>query len=629
MIKSVYKGSCIFVNQHFSGMFRGIDLEWDKELEDALRFTGLGITPIEVTIFAWTTGLFLFILFFIGALITLNIGFNPAYTILAGVILAGAALYLIPQYPARLILFERMKSLGYAPKLIAYLVITLKQDPNIEKATKFAAEHGEDKLAEDLRRLLWETWSGKYNSIDEALPLLGHKWGEHIKGLRDALYAIRTSQMERYEHRRLDTLDRTLNDLLDNIETKFREFTEDLRAPTAVLFMSGVLIPLVAVIFLPAISMLGFTLATPECLSIGLFMIILSVFMFSEFILAKRPIAFSPIKISRNYPGLPSPGKIKIGNRECSLIKFSFGIAALISTGSIPYLLGFSDGIWGQLNTLPLVIGVGTGLWIYLRWDALPRLKARNEIEQAEEDTIEASFHIGNRLMTGTPAEEALIRVSRLLSNPKEKSRLGGILEDTARNIRYMNLTLDDAFFHPEKGSLKDVHSGLIRSIFKMFVNSMKRGIKPGAETLIASANHFRDIKKVENSLREKVSYTTSMMKMSVTIIAPALCALAIPLIEIFIKVLDIQAGTMEDNTIKSLGVMMLQPPSLTPDVLTLIIGAYMLLLLIILVRFTTILEYGNDEIKIKMRTAEALPKALIIFICVLSLGRFFFAQMI
>ncbi|MEA3254958.1 MAG: hypothetical protein U9Q22_03880, partial [Candidatus Altiarchaeota archaeon] len=499
-----------------------------------------------------------------------------------------------------------------------------------EKAIKFTSEHSDDKLANDLRQLLWHTWSGKHNSIGEALPLLGHKWGEHVKGFRDALYAIRTSQMEKHEHRRLDTLDRALRELLNNIQVRFKEFTNDLRMPTSILFMGGVLIPMIAVMFLPALSMMGFELGTPLFLSTILTIIILAVFMMSEFILAKRPVAFSAIEVPDDYPGLTTPGKIRIGNREASLIKFSLGIAGLISLVSAPYLLSYPNTITDRLNTLPIVVGVFTGLWIYTRYTALPRLKVRNDIERAEEESIEASFHIGNRLLSGMPAEEALIRVSKLLSNPKKDSQLSKILENTVRNIRYMNLSIKDAFFHPDKGSLKDTHSGLIHSIFRMFVNSMERGVESAAEALINSANHFREIRKVENAMREKISYTTSMMKVSVTMIAPALCALAIPLTEIFIKVMEkMNADSAGKEYMMEFGGGILKPPALMPDVLTLILGAYLLSLLIILIRFTTILEYGNDDVKIKIGISEALPKALIVFVAVLFMARLFFNQMI
>jgi len=202
-----------------------------------------------------------------------------------------------------------MNAIGYAPRLVAYLIITLKEDPNLEKAVKFASENGEDHMTKDLRRLLWNTWAGRHNSVGDALPVLGQKWGEHIKGLRDALYAIRSSQMEKYEQRRLDTLDRALKDLLENIKTRFRDFSNSLRLPIMFLFMFGVMMPLMVILFIPILSMMGLEFGSTEAVSFILLMILIGVFVLSEFILSKRPVSFAPVAVGRDYPGLSAPGK--------------------------------------------------------------------------------------------------------------------------------------------------------------------------------------------------------------------------------------------------------------------------------------------------------------------------------
>ena len=48
-----------------------------------------------------------------------------------------------------------------------------------------------------------------------------------------------------------------------------------------------------------------------------------------------------------------------------------------------------------------------------------------------------------------------------------------------------------------------------------------------------------------------------------------------------------------------------------------------------ILIRFTTILEYGNDEVKTKVELAKSLPIALIVFIVMLTVTRMMFADML
>jgi hypothetical protein len=390
---------------------------------------------------------------------------------------------------------------------------------------KFASENGEDHMSEDLRRLMWNTWAGKHNSVGEALPLLGDKWGQHVKGLRDSLYAIRASQVEKHELRRLATLDRALGDLLENIKTKFREFSAALRMPTMLLFMFGVMMPMVFILFIPIFSIMGFEIGNPTAVTIMLIVILIGIFILAEMILAMRPMSFSPIKIPRDYPGLSSPGMVRLGDKEMALYKFAVLATVLISLLSAPYFLGYKNPLIVQWGTYPLVVGVFVGAWIYFYFDSFERIKVRSLIQAAEEDCIEACFHIGNRLMSGVPAEEALIRVSEMLSSSTKESYLSKVLENTVRNIKYMNMGLKSAFFDRERGSLKDVHSGLISGLFGLFANSMERGVDAAAETLIHSAQHFRDIKKVENSLREALSYTTSMTRFSSTIIAPVLCS--------------------------------------------------------------------------------------------------------
>ncbi|MBN2251025.1 MAG: hypothetical protein JW724_03005 [Candidatus Altiarchaeota archaeon] len=630
MFKNHYITSCNFVNRNFAWMFKGLELEWNKELEESLEFIRLGPTPKEITLFAWFAGLLLVILSLFGAFIALFLGLNALYVLFIGVVLACITLYLIPMYPVRMVVLEKMKCLAYAPRLTAYLIITLKQDPNLEKAVKFTAENGDDYMSQDLRKIIWHTWSGKYNSVGEALPILGQKWGDHVKGFRDALYAIRSSQAEKYEHRRLNTLDRALKDLLENITIKFKEFANDLRVPTMVLFMGGVLIPMVVIMFLPVLSMMGFEFGKPSYVLLILAGIVVCIFTVSEYILARRPVAFSAIKVPDDHPDLPTPGMIRIGSRECSLKKCSVGAVILISLLSAPYFLGFQHEIILQWNTFPIVAGVFTGLWIYYFFDSRDKLKVRNAIEKAEDDSIESCFHIGNRLLSNIPAEEALLRVSEMLRHPGEESQLSRILENTVRNIKYMNMCMMDAFFDPDRGSLKDVDSGLIHGVFRLFASSIERGVDAAAETLLNTASHFRDIRKVENSLRDQLSYTTSMMKVSVSMIAPALCALSIPLTEAFIRILDkVSAQNAGEEYMTGMTISIISKPQLTPDMLTLMLGGYMLALLVLFTRFTTMLEYGNDNVKIKNEIAKALPRTFIVFTLILFMGRMFFAQMI
>jgi len=55
----------------------------------------------------------------------------------------------------------------------------------------------------------------------------------------------------------------------------------------------------------------------------------------------------------------------------------------------------------------------------------------------------------------------------------------------------------------------------------------------------------------------------------------------------------------------------------------------YSLFLLIVLIRFTTILEIGDDEVTIKHEIGKAIPKAIIFYSLTLLFCRVFFANLI
>jgi hypothetical protein len=631
MLKNIYKGGCIYVNTYVIPLFGPIEITPDETLDEALEFIKMGLSSTQIKLFAYFSCFVIIFLSLLVSIIVLMLGFGSAtmYVALSGILASVAVLSLIKYYPKKLMAFEKMNAIGYAPRLIAYLIITLKEDPNLEKAVKFAAENGEDHMSEDLRRLLWNTWAGRHNSVDEALPQLANQWGEHVKGLRDALYAIRSSQVEKYEQRRLDTLDRALRDLLENIKSRFNEFSNSLQLPIMFLFMFGVMIPLVMILFIPVMSMMGFSLGTPVGVGVILLLLIIGVFILSEYILSKRPVSFSAINVPRDYPGLTSPGKVKILNKEVSIYKFSLWTFFFFSIFSVPYFMGMQHPLVEQWGTFPLVVGLFAGAWAFFWSDTVERIKIRNMIQQAEEDCIESCFHIGNRLMSGMPPEEALMRVSEMLSTPGSKSYLGKMLDNTVKNINYMNMDMHDAFFHPDKGSLKDVHSGLIHGLFGLFANSMQRGVDAAAQTLIHSAQHFRDIRKVEENLREAVSNTTSMTRISCVVIAPVLCGLSVTLTEVFIVILHKATAKMQAASVDGLTMVLMEEPALRPDVMTVMLGVYSLLLLFVLMRFTTILEFGDDEVRIRYEIAKAIPKAILILGLVMAFGRVFFAGMI
>ncbi|MBI5226294.1 hypothetical protein HY994_03580 [Candidatus Micrarchaeota archaeon] len=203
---------------------------------------------------------------------------------------------------------EKIQSLAYVPEIINYLTMSMRLTPNLERAVEFAASHGRGKIAEDLKKIVWDVQLGRYESVEEGLDELAYRWGAYNDDFKHALMMIRASVLEADKERRFALLDKAGQDVLEGSKEKMDHYARKLQQPTVYLYYFGILLPLLMAILLP----IGSSLANIDLLSRGEFlfvvyniMIPIGVFVFGKNILSNKPPTGTPPKIPANFPGLP------------------------------------------------------------------------------------------------------------------------------------------------------------------------------------------------------------------------------------------------------------------------------------------------------------------------------------
>ncbi|KXB01322.1 hypothetical protein AKJ43_03445, partial [candidate division MSBL1 archaeon SCGC-AAA261D19] len=101
---------------------------------------------------------------------------------------------------------EQVRGMSGAPRLLGYLAAKLKINPNIEGAARFAAEHTEGPLGEDLSKGLWKTCLRTHNSVEEALFKFSQKWRGWCEELSRSIQLMISSLSERDEGSRKKVL---------------------------------------------------------------------------------------------------------------------------------------------------------------------------------------------------------------------------------------------------------------------------------------------------------------------------------------------------------------------------------------------------------------------------------------
>lgn len=272
--------------------------------------------------------------------------------------------YLYLGYPKSAVEREKMVSLAYIPEIVNYLTMSMRLTPNLEKAVSFAANHGQGKIAEDLKKLVWDVQIGRYGSIEEGLDDLAYKWGDYNEDFKQALMLIRASILEGNAQRREELLEKASSDVLEGTREKMDLYARKLQQPTVYLYYFGILLPLLLAIILPiGGSMTGAALAKPEYLFVGYNIIIpLMVFAFGAMIVAGKPPTYTPPKIPEDFPGLPPRGQAKVLGVQMPFKIFAvLIIIALAALGNYTDNGGMQDVLNGIIVPLNSALGGVTG----------------------------------------------------------------------------------------------------------------------------------------------------------------------------------------------------------------------------------------------------------------------------
>lgn len=315
---------CRKINSSFPGFGKNAK-KFQPQYQDAVSFLGWDLAPEEfagATIFASivsiAVGLILAGIVFFFLLESLAAFLGTIALLLVLLLLAGPPLISInffQNFPLAVAKDEQTKALTFVPEIVGYMIMSMKLTPNLEKAVEFSAEHGSGKIANDFKRIIWDTQIGVFNSLSEALDDLAYRWGKFSDEFKTALMSIRASVLENTEAKRYQLLDKTMTAVLESVKAKMEKYARSVASTATTLFMLGVFLPLVLIIILPVGSAFsGQAFANPIMLVLIYNIVIPGiVFFYAWNSLKQRPPTYEVPKIPEGFQGMPAKWKMKLG----------------------------------------------------------------------------------------------------------------------------------------------------------------------------------------------------------------------------------------------------------------------------------------------------------------------------
>ncbi|WP_267642525.1 type II secretion system protein [Haloarchaeobius amylolyticus] len=545
------------------------------ELDRATTFLESDLAPETVTRAGYTAaGLGAVVAAAAASVLGVTPATVPLVALAAGLVLA----HVVHSTPCWLASLRQSAALGDAPDLVGRAVLRMHVEPTAESAAAFAAESDDGPLAASLGQHV----RGAAGTPESGLGSFVAAWRDTFPALRRALNLV-VAAADAPAGERSRTLDRAMTAVLRGTRDRLASFTATVQGPVTGIYAFGVLLPLALVAVLPAARVAGLpvTIGALVVTYDGLLPAMLLVA--SAWLFTRRPVAFPPPAVSRAHPDVPSRPW-----RALAAGALSLGLAVL----GVPLLAP------GWLT--PLVapaLGVGVALSVWYR----PVAAVRDHAKAVESNLVDALYLVGRRVAEGEAVEAALDHAAGEVSG-----ETGDVLAAACRRQRQLRVGVREAFLG-EHGALARVPSPRARSTAALLALAAAEGA-PAGRAIVSMADHLDDLQALERECQHDLARVTGTLRSTATTFGPLVAGATVAMAD---------GMGLGGGAVGALGGpgggSMTAPPLATPD-LGLAVGAYVLLLSVVLTVLATGLQHGLDRTLVGVRVGRALPTAALVY---------------
>lgn len=458
---------------------------------------------------------------------------------------------------------HRSRALGAAPDVVALVVLSLRIDPALERATSFAADHGDGRLAASLAAHAREA-RGRPGA---GFSAFADAWSDHLPSLRRAA-ALSEAAVDAPASDRERLLDRALAVVVTGARDRASEYADAVHGPTTAVYAFGVVLPLALVGVAPAAASAGLPLTVGAiALAYGV-VLPLAVLAVVCWILSRRPVAFPPAGLPPDHPALAAR------RRHTVFVAGGAVLAAAVTSQLLP--------AW----SLPvLLFGWPVGA-VLATWHR-PACELREDARAVEDGLADALSVLGHRLQHGRAVEAAVADAGETLDGAT-----ADVFEAAARRMQRLRVGVEDAFLGAH-GPLARTRSQRARAAVSLVVHAADAG-PPGGRVLVDVASLFDELASLDREVRRSFAATTRTLRHTALVYAPLIAGVTVALSR---RVSGLDGAT-----------------ALPPGHLALAVGGYVLWLAVVLPALAVGLDRGLDRSLVGYHAGVAMLAATTIY---------------
>jgi len=643
---NLYEKAC----NYCAGLFHiKVRLETAMKIKEAINICHLETTPEGVISLSIILPIITMLLGIVFSLFILNSMFFVVLFFLAGI----AMIFVLQKFPDYLANKWRMKASNQMVLCVFYIVTYMRHTSNLENAIEFASEHLTPPLSLDLKKIIWDVETGVHESVKESLDSYLETWRKWNNEFIEAIHLIESSLYEGTEDRRLATLDKALDVILEETYEKMLHYAQDLKSPVTMLHMLGIILPVLGLVVLPLV--VSFMEGIKWWHLAALYNVILPVVVYTlaRKILSKRPTGYGDTDITELNPELKKYENInlKIGNTELQIspliITVFIGVLLLLIALLPPIihwinplyeqdlflgfqLMGYREsinhpgtvigpyGLGAALLSLLFPLSLAFSIGLYYRLKSASIIKIRDKTRKLEDEFSSALFQLANRLGDGTPAETAFVKVAAIMKDTVS----GKFFELVATNITKLGMSVKEAIFNQRTGALTFFPSEVIKSSMKVLVESVKKGPRIASQAILNVARYIKEIHRVNERLKDLLAEIISDIKSQITFMTPAIAGIVIGITSMITYILSTLATNIQKLGTSGVGAQIAQISSMFGDGLPtyqfqLVVGVYIFEIIYILTILANGIENGEDKLQEKYLLGQNLLRSTVLYVMI------------
>lgn len=606
----------------------GVSKNEEKKMNTLLYLLGYDFTVKQLYGFA----LFLLVLgFVVGIALAISVMALLGISIMfIGII----AFFFVRSMPDSQMRVRLSKSSSDLVTFVLYLVIYMRQTPDLEAAVQFASENLTSYLSFDLKKLLWDTAARKYTNIKSALDYYSERWAKMSPAFTDSLFLIESSTYQKSDENRLQLLDAASQRILNGTYESMTAYASTLKEPLNMVYMLGMVLPVLGLVLAPMmmafVQIPDFGVLLALMYDVGLPLLIY--YLLRDRLLL-RPAGFAPPDLSL-VPNLPKISHffLKVGKSKIT-VNAIIPAAVVFALFAIPVVAFYQLlEVFGPTQiyvSLFITAGIGIALYVYFKLSVMQLKTAEDELIRLQDSFAAAAFQMGSFLSQGYPPESTILKLNDTMQN----TPISGFISITVSNIKNLGMSLSSALFDKSNGSTRYFPSSMLIASMRVFVESSKKSVQSAAAAMLYISKHLSNLKLIDQQVKSLLDEVTSGMRVEVGFLSPVMAGIVVgmtSLIGTVLRSLASSIGSIQNSvsgsgaggSLSSVIPFAFSLFNLSGGIIPLytfqmIIGIYMIVLSVIIGYAISMIAQPGDKVFMMSTIADTLLTSVILYIII------------